>query len=88
MARRLKAELIVYPDGGHNLRLQDPKWTNQKLLLHFKEAADVVIDEDEDLSLKHVDSLESIKSAEEADLTFDRTAIMSDPLEKVWIDYF
>ena len=36
LAKQLKAELVIYPNGGHNLRLQDPQWHNEKLLHHFR----------------------------------------------------
>jgi hypothetical protein len=38
LAKRLKAFLIIYPGGGHNLRVQDPGWLNEQLYLHFKKA--------------------------------------------------
>lgn len=29
---------MVYPNGGHNIRVQDPEWLNEQLHLHFKKA--------------------------------------------------
>jgi hypothetical protein len=36
LAKQLRAELIIYPNGGHNIRLQDPEWLNEKLLSNFR----------------------------------------------------
>ncbi|KAJ3271357.1 hypothetical protein HDV01_006862 [Terramyces sp. JEL0728] len=38
LAGKLKGKLVIYPNGGHALRMQDPEWHNQTLMEHFLEA--------------------------------------------------
>lgn len=63
LAKQLKAELVIYPNGGHNLRLQDPKWQNDKLLYHFQKAIDLKVKSTPNFISKS-ESLDSFVTAE------------------------
>ncbi|KAI8895060.1 Alpha/Beta hydrolase protein [Globomyces pollinis-pini] len=36
LANCLRGKLVIYKNGGHALRMQDPEWHNQQLLDHFR----------------------------------------------------
>ncbi|KAJ3306697.1 hypothetical protein HDV03_004328 [Kappamyces sp. JEL0829] len=60
LAKQLKAELVIYPNGGHNIRLQDPQWLNERLLLHFRRGLNMA----HQYGLTSSDSFDSFVTAE------------------------
>lgn len=73
LAKQLKAELVIYPNGGHNIRLQDPQWQNEKLLHHFRRGM-TAIAKYSSMDLFRSESFESFVTAEyesEGELSLD-----------------